>query len=78
MICRFDDGNGWCTEQFKGFGCIKDRCGSFIPKDGKTKDCTGIEGRGTYCVRYNRFYCAGKENCTDSTKYIKKLEMSMC
>ncbi|UCG68573.1 MAG: hypothetical protein JSV09_12295 [Thermoplasmata archaeon] len=78
MICKFDDGKGWCTEQFKGFGCIKEKCDNYTPAIGDGEKCKGIEGKGTYCHRYNRFYCAGKENCTDSTRYIKKLKMSMC
>jgi hypothetical protein len=78
MICEFNDGNGWCTTEFKGFGCIKNRCDSYSPKTGKDMKCSGIEGEGTYCHLYNRFYCVGKENCTDSSKYIKKMKMSTC
>ena len=76
MICKFDDGNGWCTDRFKGFGCIKERCEDFIPAEDERDECTGMEGKGTYCNKYNRFFCAGKENCADSKTYVKKLKMS--
>ncbi|MEE9152018.1 MAG: hypothetical protein V3U20_09335 [Thermoplasmata archaeon] len=76
MVCIYDDGNGWCSGRFRDFGCIKGRCDDFAPSTKDRGECTGIEGKGTYCYRYNRFYCAGMENCTDQRSYIRKLEMS--
>ena len=76
MICKYDDGNGWCTGKFKGFGCIKNNCDSYTPAENVEDDCKGLEGKGIYCPKYKRFYCAGKENCSDITDYIRKMEMS--
>ena len=76
MICKYDDGNGWCTGKFKGFGCIKNKCDDYTPNNNIGDECPDIEGNGIYCHKYNRFYCAGKENCIDSASYIRKLEMS--
>ena len=29
---------------------------------------------GIYCKKYNRFYCAGKENCEDEEEYMKHMK----
>ncbi|UCE37860.1 MAG: hypothetical protein JSW00_01035 [Thermoplasmata archaeon] len=76
MICKYDDGNGWCTSKFEGFGCIKERCEIYAPKNDEGNECSGIAGQGIYCRKYNRFFCAGKENCTNQNKYNRKLKMN--
>jgi len=78
MTCKYDDGKGWCTGKFSGFGCIKDRCDSYAPAEDERYSCTGKPGDGTYCHKYKRFYCAGMENCADAKNYIRKLKMSSC
>ncbi len=78
MTCKYDDGNGWCTGKFKGFGCIKRKCDSYLSAGNEKGDCTCIPGNGTYCYKYNLFFCAGEENCIDSKTYTKKMEMSQC
>lgn len=75
MVCEYDDGNGWCTGKFKGFGCIKGRCDSYSPIEFKEQDCIDLPGKGTYCHKYHRFFCAGKDNCEDGINYLRKLKM---
>ena len=29
---------------------------------------------GLYCKKYNRFYCAGKENCENEEEYMKHMK----
>ncbi|MFW6195707.1 MAG: hypothetical protein ACOC5D_00090 [Thermoplasmatota archaeon] len=29
---------------------------------------------GLYCKKYNRFYCAGKDNCEDEEEYMKHMK----
>lgn len=29
---------------------------------------------GIYCKKYNRFYCAGKENCENEEEYMKHMK----
>ena len=96
MVCKYDDGDGWCTGKFKGFGCIKSKCDLYtriengsqectgmqakdtVPETSGKRDCNGMPGDGTYCYKYNRFFCAGKENCADSHSYVKEMKMSSC
>lgn len=75
MMCEYDDGNGWCTGKYKGFGCIKNKCSVLKASDEFDDGCPGIAGEGMYCSKFNRFFCAGEENCTDTASYNRKLEM---
>ena len=76
MGCVHDDGNGWCTGRYDGFGCIKGVCESYTVQASESGFCTGIVGRGTYCFKYNRFYCAGKDNCGNKNQYKRLLKMN--
>lgn len=78
MVCEYDDGNGWCTGRYRGFGCIKDSCEVNNKPENGEGNCADVKGDGVYCHRFNRFYCAGKENCTDNTSYLRDLKKSMC
>ncbi|MCX6653054.1 MAG: hypothetical protein NT137_06860 [Methanomassiliicoccales archaeon] len=36
-------------------------------------DCDREQWFGLYCAKYQRFYCAGKENCTTVEGYMQHL-----
>lgn len=77
MVCIHDDGNGWCTGRYEGFGCIQGVCEDYSSKESDSGFCSGIVGGGTYCFKYNRFYCAGKENCANENYYTKMLKVGV-
>ncbi len=33
---------------------------------------------GIYCQKYNRFYCAGEENCQTKNDYLKHMNLYGC
>ncbi len=77
MACKYDDGKGWCTGRYEGFGCIKGMCDDYAPEESDSGFCSGVVGGGTYCFKYNRFYCAGKENCGNEIYYAKMLKVGI-
>jgi hypothetical protein len=58
--------DGRCTGQYKGFGCIKDKC-----KADKRKPCEFGTPEGSYCLKYRRFECVGAENCGTMEQYME-------
>ena len=75
MVCIYDDGNGWCTGKYEGFGCIKGMCQDYKVDENDSGFCSGVVGGGTYCFKYNRFFCAGKDNCGNEGYYTKMLKV---
>jgi hypothetical protein len=77
MVCEFDDGKGWCTGKFKGFGCVKSKCELYTPNPDKKSHCSESPRKGVYCYKFNRFFCAGLNDCIDSASYFRKMEASL-
>lgn len=36
-------------------------------------DCSKEQWFGLYCAKYQRFYCAGKDNCASAEEYMRHL-----
>lgn len=65
MRCEFEDDEGWCQGEYKGFGCIKNKCAIYnkmILKDNNGK-CQYLATDGKYCLKYKKFFCIGIEKC---------------
>jgi hypothetical protein len=63
--CQHENENGECTNEYEGYGCIKDRCSIFgtemVRLDGEKKLCSYRQE--DYCTRFRRFHCPGVEHC---------------
>jgi len=75
MTCRYIDGKGWCTGRLEGFACVGSKCCDH-PEYPKEKEyCPDKAGKGTYCHRYNKFFCAGKNHCSDHDYYLRMMRL---
>lgn len=75
-MCRFYYRNGYCANpQIESNECIGEtKCYIMIYNTKVKKVNNGCEydlGYGVYCKKYQRFYCAGKENCNSLENYMK-------
>jgi len=75
MRCKYDDGKGWCTGRLEGFACIGNKCCDHPEYPRKVEVCPEEAGNGAYCPRYNKFFCAGRKNCSDHDYFIKMMKM---
>ncbi len=66
MPCDYLTPEGKCDGQYKGFGCIKDKC-----QADKRKRCEFSTPEGFYCLKYRRFECVGTENCGTLEQYME-------
>lgn len=46
---------------------------SYEPKENQEDTCPMTEC-GLYCKKYNRFYCAGKDNCQTKEEYMQHMK----
>ncbi len=75
MTCRYDDGKGWCTGRLEGFACVGNKCLDHPGYASKNGECPDQTGEGVYCPRYNKFFCAGKDQCSDHDHIIKMMRI---
>ena len=63
--CQHLGHDGKCHGQYKGFLCIKDKC-----RMQRTEHCPHSAEEGSYCHKFQRFECIGKENCGSYDDYV--------
>lgn len=74
-MCRYRYGKSSCAHRLvEGRECVGEaRC---MVKSTPARycvansDCSIDEWRGLYCSKYQRFYCAGMDNCGTAEKYM--------
>ena len=92
-MCRYKYGNGKCAYPKNiSLECVGEQnCtfvnentdsmdfeqGDYLPEDKNSDECPNTEC-GVYCKKYNRFYCAGKENCDDEEEYLSHMNTFGC
>lgn len=75
-LCRFYYKNGLCANQHvESYYCVgKENCHILIELKETKKNrhvCEYDLGCGVYCKKYQRFFCAGRENCDNIEDYMK-------
>lgn len=75
MECGFSDGSGWCTTRFKGFACVGDKCELHPEFSQDANQCPDEGGDGVYCHRFHRFFCAGRDHCSEHEAYIRRMRV---
>lgn len=87
-MCRYEYGNGKCAHPKNiSLECVgEDSCTlygedmslqdfenvNYFSQDADEDECPNTEC-GVYCKKYNRFYCAGKENCENEEEYFSHM-----
>ena len=61
--CKHLDAENLCHGLYDGFGCIGDKCKDETAGPA-TDACAHMRGDG-YCVKLNKIFCAGKDDCAD-------------
>ena len=76
--CRYRYRGAYCAHGgVDGRHCVgEEACGLIThERDGahRHSDCSREQWFGLYCAKYQRFYCAGKENCGTAESYLRHL-----
>jgi hypothetical protein len=75
MRCKYEDEKGWCTGRLEGFACVGEKCCDHPDFPEKNDECPEEAVNGAYCHRYNKFFCAGRNHCSDHDYFIKMMKM---
>ncbi len=76
--CRYRYRGAFCAHSgVQGRHCLgEEACGLIAHERQATahrSDCSMEQWFGLYCAKYQRFYCAGKENCETHESYLRHL-----
>ena len=73
-MCKYYYGGGFCAHAaISERECVGEtRCliTSELMEGVKRQDCSREEWYGLYCAKYQRFFCAGMENCRTAESYM--------
>ncbi len=75
-MCKYYYRGGYCAHaaisERECVGEAKCLITSNLMEEMKKSDCSREEWYGLYCAKYQRFYCAGKENCESAESYMAR------
>ncbi len=74
-LCKYCYAGKYCANAaISGRECVGEvNCLVRSTADGllrKRNDCSKEQWYGLYCAKYQRFYCAGRENCHTAESYM--------
>lgn len=74
-MCKYSYAGKYCANSsISGRECIgESNCLARSSVDGVLRrkvDCSKEQWYGLYCAKYQRFYCAGRENCSTAEAYM--------
>jgi len=77
-LCRYRYRESYCAHGLvEGRNCVGEESCSVMSSPTKASrrknDCSLEQWYGLYCAKYQRFFCAGLENCSTAESYMAHL-----